>query len=455
MALQDIVNVSISLDTAVTERDGFGVPLFVASHRYFPERIRGYNSLDASSDDIPVGSPAYKALSAYFSQIPRPSVAYIGRREADAILAPTGVAIGKVYTTTVTVNGGDAVAVSYTAIGGADAEDVVDALKLAIDGDADVAAHVTTTKVGTGASATLTISATTASDVFYLSNVSKNITLSYTSTEVAGDIVAAIEEENNDWYALSADDHSETFVLDMAEAIEAREKVYAASGAGVANLVALADPVASGDIAGKLFDGNYFRTFWMYHHLADTEFPECAWAGKVLPYDPGTETWANKQLAGVGVSRDPVSSKILSYTQRNVLSSKKANFIERVGGVDITREGYVSGGEWIDVIRLRDAIKSNLTGRLRDLMINASKIPYTDSGILKVVGQVSNGLSEFTEAGDTPAGLESFTVNYKPASQIPTADKATRVLNSVSFVAILAGAIHCINLKGSLTYSGT
>lgn len=453
--LQDIVNVSISLDTAVTERDGFGTPLFVASHRYFPERIRGYNSLDASSDDIPVGSPAYKALSAYFSQIPRPSIAYIGRREADAILAPTGVAVGKVYTVTVTVNGGDAVAVSYTATAGNTAQDVATALKTAIDADVDVNAHVDTTVVGTGASATLKIEATTTTDVFYLSNVSKNITLSYTSTEVAGDVVAAIEEENNDWYVLSADDHTETFVLAMAEAIEAREKMYAVSGAGAANLVALADPVASGDIAGKLFDSNYFRTFWMFHQDADTEFPECSWAGKVLPYDPGTETWANKQLGGVEVSRDPVSGKILSYTQRNVLSSKKANFIERVGGVDITREGYVSGGEWIDVIRLRDAIKSNLTGRLRDLLINASKIPYTDSGINKVVGQVSNGLSEFTAIGDQPAGLESFTVNYKPASQVPVADKASRVLNSVSFTAFLAGAIHCINLKGSLTYSGT
>ena len=456
MAYQAPVNVMISLDTATSARQSFGYPLFIASHRYFPERVRVYNSLEAVQDDVPTGSPAYKALSAALSATPRPSFVYLGRREADASLAPQAVAVGKVYTVTVTVNDGDSVAVSYTAASGNTAQDVATALKTAIDANAAVNAHVGTAVVGIGASATLTIKATTAADVFSLSNVSANINVSYTSTEAAGDVLAAVEEENTDWYSVSAEDHTEAFILAMAEAVEARNKVYATSFAGAANLVATAGPIAAGDIASKLKP--YFRTFSIFHELADTEFPEMGYVGKFLPYAVGTENWEMKQLAGFDISRDPSTLKKLSVTQKNVLVSKNVSYIENQGGLAVVRGGKVGANEWIDTIRLRDAIEDEVRANITDLLLRSSKVAYTDFGINKVVGALSTALNQFVETEQRPGGLEAGTP-YKifttPAANIPTAKKAQRLLDSVSFVAYLAGGLSIVEIRGSLTYSGT
>ena len=51
--LTDIVNVSISLDTTGVQQAGFGVPIFIGAHRWFPERFRSYNNIQAVSEDIP------------------------------------------------------------------------------------------------------------------------------------------------------------------------------------------------------------------------------------------------------------------------------------------------------------------------------------------------------------------------------------------------------------------
>jgi len=457
MAYQNIANAIVTLDTTVSQRASFSYPMFMAAHRYFPERIRVYNSLAAVQEDVPAGSPAYKALSAALSQLPRPSLVYLGRREADASLAPTGVAVGKVYTVTVTVNDGDAVAVSYTAVGGNTAQDVAAALKAAIDANAAVNAHVDTAVVGTGASATLTIEATTAADVFSLSNLSANLVATYTSTEAPADTLAAIEEENNDWYVVAADDHSESYVLALAEAVEARTKLYLTSVAGAANLVATADPVAAGDILSQLKDQDYFRTAALYHQDADTEFPEMAYAGRFLTYAVGTEAWENKQLAGVGVSRDPVSDKKLTVSQKNVLEAKNVSYVDVQGGVNVVRGGRVAAGEWIDIIRLRDAIVDQVEADQRDLLLRSSKIGYTDFGIAKVVATLSTSLDQFVETAVRPGGLEAGTpykIFFKRASEITPSQKGTRVLNSVRFDAFLSGGIRIVEITGSLQYSG-
>lgn len=450
--LQNITNISISLATTAVSRQGFGTPIFIGSHRAFNERIRTYTSVTAATADLLTGSDELAAATAFFSQIPAPASIKIGRREADVILTPDTPALDDVYTITVADTDGDSVAVSVTAIITDDEEAIVDGIKSAIDSDPNVSVHVTAVKVGTGAAATLTLSPTLSSDAFSISGLVK-LTESFTSSEVAGDVLSAIEAVDSDFYFVTAHDHTETFVLAMALVVEARSKMYFVSNQDQASLVALATPAV--DTLGKLFELNYFRTVAIYHHEADTKFTECAFVGMGAPADPGTLTWANQQLSGVSTSSDS-SGVNISATQQNNLVARETNFIQNVGGVDITRRGRVIGGEWIDVIRGRDLIEVKLTEGYQNQLINAPKVPYTDSGINSLRSTVSSVLSRYVSTEAVPNILDendSFTITFPRARDVSFADKAARTFNG-SFTATLAGAIHVVNVTGTLTYSG-
>ena len=57
------------------------------------------------------------------------------------------------------------------------------------------------------------------------------------------------------------------------------------------------------------------------------------------------------------------------------------------------------------------------------------------------------------ELDDTGRKIPSYTITAPRAASVPFNDKANRVLNDVSFTARLAGAIHAVNIKGTLTYA--
>lgn len=87
-SLSQIVNVSIALSTASVARGVFGVPMIVAPLTAFEERVRVYYSYDAAmEDELPAS--VLKALSAVFSQTPRPQMCKVGRLDAvDGKVAP-------------------------------------------------------------------------------------------------------------------------------------------------------------------------------------------------------------------------------------------------------------------------------------------------------------------------------------------------------------------------------
>lgn len=345
MALQDIVQVNISLETTAVSQAGFGTPIFIGAHRWFPERVRSYSSLVEVAEDIPTDAQEYKAAQKFFSQSPRPSVIKIGRREAAITITPDTPTEGDVYTMVVTDGLGNSVNVSYTAASLPDAEDVVDGLIADIEDGGDVGAAVVATKTGTGASAVLTLTAASGYN-FTIGSLSENLTATSSTTETAAVVMAAITAVDDDFYFVTAHDHTSAFVLAMADDIEARSKVFFTSSQEAGSLTTLATPAT--DTLGKLFEGEYFRSHGMFAADADTTFPECAIAGRIGPYTPGTFVVSNKVVAGVAAATDPATDLKLSATQKNNLVARNASFVTTVGGVNIYREGKVAGGEWIE-----------------------------------------------------------------------------------------------------------
>jgi hypothetical protein len=261
--------------------------------------------------------------------------------------------------------------------------------------------------------------------------------------------MAAITKYDNDWYGWALTSRNSADILAAAAWTETVRKLF---GTAIAEPGAY-NPDSVSDTGYLLYNDNYYRTFWFYHEKANTDFPETAVFARCFSILPGGETWANKKLAAVTADN-------LTEGQYQAISKKNGNTFERFRNVAITQNGKVAAGEWIDVIRFRDWLQEEITVNVFNALINRDKIPYTDEGIAIIEAQIRQALElgvrrggiapdEYDEDGNTNYG---YTISVPLAANISANQKASRVLNDVEFTARLAGAIHVINITGSLTY---
>jgi hypothetical protein len=442
-----IVNVNISLNTTGISVEGFSTLLIVGAHAHSLARVETYT---AASDMISAGfsdtDPLYLAAVDAFSQTPRPRQVKIGRRLCDTVtVQATKVTSAGVYKVTVSTKDSDgnvtSVPYSYTNAGGT-AADIATGLKALIDADSDAAV--------TASVAESVLTLTGVSGDSFKVEVSSNMSMSAgLVTESIAQTMNAVVAYDNDWYGWALADRTPTIILAAAAWTESVRKLF---GTAIAEPGAY-DPEVTTDTGYLLYNDNYYRTFWFYHEKAATDFPECAVFARCFAIQPGGETWANKKLAAV-------TADGLTETQYNAITKKNGNTFERFRNVAITQNGKVAAGEWIDVIRFRDWLQEEITVNVFNLLINKDKVPYTDEGIALIearirqaleLGQTRGGIAptEYDEDGNENLG---FTIEVPLASSISANQKASRVLTDVKFTARLAGAIHVVEIFGSLTY---
>lgn len=251
-------------------------------------------------------------------------------------------------------------------------------------------------------------------------------------------------EEEGGWYVALAAGIPESDLEEMAEWTESREKMFGYAYADPDN-----DPVSE----------VYYRSFGVcYGETADTapadRFIHVADAVVFLSYDSGSETWVNKTLSAVNVSK--FSSTVIS-----VMDEAGTSYYIKVGNTGLVQGGKVRAGEWIDVIRFRDWLKNDMQTRVLNVMVKNSKVPYTDKGIGLVRNQMIASLKEGTRRGgiaedqyDSDDNLIPGYVTSVPlAADLTDEQKSSRKLINCKFSAILAGAIHVVKINGSLVYS--
>ena len=455
MPYKDTSVVNINLQTASATQAGFGTQMFIGTHAWFRERSRSYSSLTAAASDMPTTSDEYKALSAAFAQPIKPTAVKVGRREAVTTITPDDAVNGKIYSVTVEVNNGASVAASYTATVPTDTqEDICTALKNAIDADANVVARVTTAVVGTGAAAVLTITQVSSTDEYAVSSLA-GVTATFTTSENAATCLANIKAQDDDFFFVTSNDHTEAFVLAMAAAIEVEKKMYFVSSKDEAVLGTLAQPAT--DIFGKLTDLNYLNTATFYSQDADKSFPECAFVARWSTSTPGTVAWFSKTLAGVanatalngGTTAVPISG-----TQKDNLVARNANFTEDNRGVSVVYGGKVAGDEWIDIIRSKFYIKDRTEVAIANLFLNSPKVTYDDAGTAGLESVCTSTWNRFISASGRPNILDAaqpYITDFPAAADVSSADKAARYY-AASATLYLAGAIRNAELTINLTY---
>lgn len=266
---------------------------------------------------------------------------------------------------------------------------------------------------------------------------------------MAADIAAIQAVTNGDsWYGLILTSKVTQDILDAAAYIETQKKIYIACSSD-----ATIPTTATGDVLSLLKALAYKRTALMFTKSAPNAAlgPDAAWAGGQLPNTPGASTWKFKQL--VGTSPDQYTG-----TQRNIvigdppagLTGKNGNIYEVVGGVNITEEGWMVGGQFIDITVGIDWLQSEIQNNIYTLLVSNPKIPYTDDGgaVIQnaVVQAIKQGIANGLIDGKTP-----YQVVVPPVLDENPADRAMRYLPDVTFECRFSGAYHFIKVTGVVT----
>ena len=442
MALSEIVNVSIQAGTVNPARRGFGIPLILAFHaKWSGTEVRSYTSFSGVAADFPeTYSMPYLAAAALFSQNPRPRMIKIGRLPTPAsdhtlVLDFTDHPTGQNVKLSVTEN--DGTTTSLNVAWNTNLATTLAAVDTAIEALGGIS--VTT------ASPLLTVVTSTNGEQTHITPTADTSTVCYVRETTADwdydDALAAHVAVDGDFYGVVIDSGSPKNIDKVARWCLTNDRflftgpqftkpAQFASGefsAGADYTALLANDSAAG----------------LFTKASRNSWPEAAWVGRMFPLDPGSATYAFKQLSGVGADD-------WTATERTLIegSTIKGNHYATEAGIGITRPGKSFGGEWIDVVFGLAWLQARLEERLFSLLVNNPKIPYTDEGVALVVAEIEAQLQEAQDRGVLAPG---WAVTAGAVADADDADKAARILRDVEFTATLAGAIHTINVVGTVT----
>ena len=151
----------------------------------------------------------------------------------------------------------------------------------------------------------------------------------------------------------------------------------------------------------------------------------------------------------------------LTTAEKTTLEAKSINTFRRYAGSNVTCDGKVLAGEWIDVIRFRDWLKAEMQIRVFNVLKQNKKVPYTDGGIGLVEGAMEATLKAGQEIGGIALTeydaeeneIPGFKVIVPTASSLTEAERKSRKISGCRWTARLAGAIHIVDpIEGYLTF---
>lgn len=242
----------------------------------------------------------------------------------------------------------------------------------------------------------------------------------------------------NKWYIVHTDANTDAEILSAAGYIETVRKLHVYHTNDTNVLAA-----TTTDIAAQLEALNYKRTFGFYNTNTAGTVPAAAYVGRFAPEPAGSITWILKGLTGV-------VADTFTATQETNLKTKNVNYYTTIENVDVVYgNGVVASGEYIDVMIGIDWIHARLQERIFGVLLNNRKVAFTGDGVAKIEAEVRAVLAEATDRGilanDTPPVIKVPNV-----LALTPAQRNTRQLPAITFRARLAGAIHAVDIVGSV-----
>jgi Protein of unknown function (DUF3383) len=445
-ALDTIVNINISAATQAVPQAGFGIPLIVGDTgsavsagdiAYFTSTA-GYVTAGGSSSD-----PEYKHLSTALSQALVPTQVGVGTRtdpvaQVDTI-TPVAVAT-TVYSGTL-----NELPWTFTSTSGSPTLDsIILGIKAAIDA---LSQPVTVADVGPGTDLTITANVAGNSFTTTLTTTAHQTLVHTTANHGIADDLNTLLAYSDLWYGLDITSSTDADILEAASWTEGQKKIFIGASDDSAIYTS-----STSDLASLLQGFAYKRTALYATKIAGNLAlgPAAAWLGGLLPTIPGSNTWKFKQLVGISPDAWTPSQRAFMIGVLGSTSGKNCNIYEPVGGVPITEEGWMVGGQFIDATIGIDWLESTMQTNVFAVLVNAAKAPYTDQGasiiknaIFQTLGQgVTNGFID---------GSSPIVVNVPLVASVSSNTRAMRVLPDITFSCRGAGALHGVQINGTVT----
>lgn len=249
----------------------------------------------------------------------------------------------------------------------------------------------------------------------------------------------AIVNEDADFYGVllvnqHGDDHNAYMkdVLSLAEAI-ASKRLLAGVDINEHQL----------SLAEELKAKAYSNVFLTYKAAAD-EYLSAALMGKMLPKTPGSSSWAFKELTCI-------QPRKINLDLSEKLKDLNINRYIAISGQGLSLDGKVAKGEYIDVVHGRAWLQVRIQERLFRLFMLNDKIPFTIKGLDLVRSEISAQLSAAVHRGFLAADPKP-EVFIPSLGDIDESAREKRVLPDVTFSARAAGAIHEIEIRGTISF---
>ena len=174
-------------------------------------------------------------------------------------------------------------------------------------------------------------------------------------------------------------------------------------------------------------------------------------AGRCLPFDPGTLTWALKGLSGVTAdSLTATEYSNLTGTKTAPTSGKNGNtYTPYSASISLTNRGTMASGRFIDVQRTVDWLQNQVQTAVFNAQVSADKMPFDDAGIQRLANQVRGALQAAKDS-NVLASDKEFSVTAPRSADVSAANKTARVLEPpIEASATLSGAVHYahVNIK--------
>lgn len=488
-AIERFIDVQVTKEAPLVSAAGFGKALIVTNSVLLTTttRVKTFTTLASVGEFFGTSSEEYKAADAYFNQDPfnsnKPEELLYGSYINAAVAAV--IECGNSPLTTlatwvaitdgefgVTIDGGLVDVASLDFSTATSLDDVAALIDTGLGANGDcyyLGGRFNINSATTGAASTITLLDTVAApagtDISGTGFLDGDTAVSGTNpggsilsqgqvAETFAAALTAIENANNDWYAMGSikafRDSSDA--EDMADAIESRRKMFLITSNDTNTLV-------SGDTSTfsyYLKNANYKRTAIIFHDNSAV-YPDTSWMGQQLPKEVGQTNWSYKTLAGIAEGAtsdiDPVT---LTEAQKDAALVVNCNLYSTVLSANTTYFGTMGGGknadkdgEYIDIIRNIDFLQARVEEGLFSLLLEKEIIPFTNGGISTVDNRLKSRLDEYgVKQGILAEG--SVETSFPKRSEVSTANRDGRLLPDGTFTGELQGGINKVVVRGTV-----
>lgn len=438
MQIGNIVSVTISLSTAQVTGLAFGRAnilsydgvLDVGTATIYQTSEWQEAMID---DGFLTSDDTYKAVAAMMAQ-PNPP--------ADVMVSGVNTSVSQVATITptyinnttytVTLNG---VVYTYSTTTGGSATTIVTGLKAAMSALTNVVLTGTATLIITAA----------VKGVAFTVTVGANLALVATTANIGPvpQLIALLAAGYGDWYVLLSSEPTDADILQIAAWIEglSTNRLFIAETGSVACY----DSGSTTDVMYLVKALAYIHTAVMFNVANDDGTMGAAWVGYNLAGTPGATNWAFSQL--VGQLPDD-----LTDAQTTAILAKNGSYFVLVSNVNITFQGKVGSGSYVDVTLFLDWFAGAVQVAVYQLFVDQAarqkKVEFDDGGITQVCTEINAIAKQAILVG----GFSAFNLVQPLASSFSASQRQTRNLPSLPFTAQLGGALDSVAVQGTVTF---